>query len=75
MDILKKIYSINKLCFVGRLDPVAHGLMIYLKNDECKFMNKYLSYKKTYKFKILFGIETDSRYSRKNYNKSFTKYR
>ena len=60
MDILKKKYSINKLCFVGRLDPMAHGLMIYLKNDECKFMNKYLSSKKTYKFKILFGIETDS---------------
>jgi tRNA pseudouridine(55) synthase len=60
MEILKKKYSIGKLCFVGRLDPMAHGLMMYLINDECKLMNNYLSSKKTYKFKILFGIETDS---------------
>lgn len=60
MDIIKKRDSIEKLCFVGRLDPMAHGLMIYLKNEECKKMNSYLASKKTYNFKILFGIETDS---------------
>ena len=41
----------NKNCYAGRLDPMAHGLMIYLSNSNCKNVNKFLGLDKTYKFK------------------------
>jgi tRNA pseudouridine55 synthase len=50
----------EKCCYAGRLDPMAHGLMIYLMNDECKNVSNYLGLDKTYKFKIAFGINTDT---------------
>ena len=31
---------INKICFAGRLDPMARGQCLFLINDECKKMNK-----------------------------------
>ena len=34
--------------------------MIYLENNECKKVNTYLGFNKTYKFKIAFGINTDT---------------
>ena len=39
---------------------MAHGLMIYLTDEECKNVKLYLGLNKTYRFKILFGVSTDT---------------
>ena len=44
-----KIYN-SKFSFAGRLDPMAHGKMILLKDEECKDQPKYCGLKKTYIF-------------------------
>jgi tRNA U55 pseudouridine synthase TruB len=56
----KKENNIQKVCFTGRLDPMARGYILFLLNDECKKNNLYKSMNKTYLFKIIIGIQTDS---------------
>ena len=50
----------GKVCFAGRLDPMAHGKMILLVKEECKLMNSYCDLNKTYEFIVLFGVKTDT---------------
>jgi tRNA pseudouridine(55) synthase len=52
--------SITKICFAGRLDPMARGEVLLLFNDECKKVEKYNMMSKTYSFKIIIGLQTDS---------------
>jgi tRNA pseudouridine(55) synthase len=56
----KKDNNINKLCFCGRLDPMARGKVLLLINEECKMMPQYLNLDKTYQFEICFGYQTDT---------------
>tara|TARA_B110000114_G_C15037971_1_gene375787 strand:- start:562 stop:1311 length:750 start_codon:yes stop_codon:yes gene_type:complete len=57
----KKEHNIkDKVCYAGRLDPMARGKMILLKGIECKEMIKYCNLRKKYKFTVLFGFETDT---------------
>lgn len=56
----KKENNIKKLCFCGRLDPMARGKILILINEECKMMPRYLSLDKTYQFEICFGFQTDT---------------
>lgn len=49
-----------KLSYAGRLDPMAHGLMIVLKDKECYNQHKWHNMNKTYEFKLLIGIATDT---------------
>jgi tRNA pseudouridine(55) synthase len=60
MDKFKKENGINKVCYCGRLDPMARGLVLLLAGDECKKMSEYLGHSKEYEFEILFGISTDT---------------
>ncbi len=61
MDKFKKENNINnKVCYCGRLDPMARGLVLLLVGDECKNMDKYLGYNKEYEFEIIFGLSTDT---------------
>ncbi len=61
MDKFKKENNINnKVCYCGRLDPMARGLVLLLVGDECKKMDEYMSTKKEYEFEILFGLSTDT---------------
>lgn len=53
-------YETVKIGFAGRLDPLAHGVMILLISDENKNRDKYLNLKKSYTFSVLLGAETDS---------------
>ena len=46
----------NKVCICGKLDPMAEGELLLLYNENCKNMNKYLSYNKTYQFTVLWGF-------------------
>ena len=56
----KSKHNIKKLCFCGRLDPMARGKILLLINDECKKMPLYLNNNKTYQFEICFGFQTDT---------------
>jgi len=63
-DIIKRIkqeYNCKKICFAGRLDPMAHGLVIVLTDEDVKNSDKYMysGYKK-YKFEFIVGFRTDS---------------
>ncbi len=52
--------SITKICFAGRLDPMARGDVLLLFNDECRNVEKYNKMKKIYEFKIILGLQTNS---------------
>ena len=61
IDKYKKENNINeKVCYCGRLDPMARGLVYLLVGDNCKDMEKHLQHKKEYQFEILFGLSTDT---------------
>lgn len=53
-------YRDIKIGFAGRLDPLAHGVMLLLLGDENKKRDNYLNLDKSYKFSVLFGVETDT---------------
>jgi len=61
-DITKQVAndSQNKISYVGRLDPMASGIIIYLEGDELKDRDKYMDMDKTYKFNLIIGILTDT---------------
>jgi len=50
----------TKVSYVGRLDPMASGIIIYLHGNECKNKENYMNLDKTYKFNIIIGISTDT---------------
>ena len=61
MDKFKKDNQIlDKVCYCGRLDPMARGLVLLLVGDECKNMDKHLSHSKEYEFEIIFGLSSDT---------------
>lgn len=49
-----------KLSYAGRLDPLAQGVMLVLKDEANKERDRYLQYDKSYYFDVLFGIGSDS---------------
>lgn len=49
-----------KLSYAGRLDPMAHGLMLVLKDEQCYKQHDYHNLNKKYIFKMLVGISTDT---------------
>lgn len=63
IQALRKIhreYDNQKLGFAGRLDPLAHGVMLLMIGSETKNRDKYLGLSKTYEFEVLFGVSTDT---------------
>lgn len=46
--------------YAGRLDPMAEGLLLILKNEECKNAKQYHGLTKTYEYSFIIGISTDS---------------
>lgn len=50
----------SKFSFAGRLDPMAHGEMIILRDLELKKQDNYCGLDKEYEFEILFGFSTDT---------------
>lgn len=55
----KSEYKDTKMTYLGRLDPVAEGLMLVLAGDT-RDKGKYLSLDKTYEFEVLWGFATDT---------------
>ena len=63
VDIYKRMNGIEedtKVCYCGRLDPMARGLVYLLVGADCKMMPYYNSHNKEYTFEILFGMATDT---------------
>lgn len=65
LELINKYKNDNKLkdskfSFAGRLDPMAHGEMIILKDLETKTQDNYCGLDKEYEFEILFGFSTDT---------------
>ncbi len=58
--IVQQKYKQFKIGFAGRLDPLAHGVMLLMIGEETKNRDKYLGLKKTYEFEIVFGVATDT---------------
>ena len=57
---LRSILKQKKLGHCGTLDPLATGVLPLCLGQATKFSNYVSSQSKTYKVKILFGLETDS---------------
>lgn len=53
-------YENVKIGFAGRLDPLAHGVMLLMIGDETKNRQLYLDLPKEYEFRTLFGLQTDT---------------
>lgn len=66
LQLIIKLRSSNLECkeikigFAGRLDPLAHGVMLLMVGEETKNRNKYLGLPKEYTFEVLFGVSTDT---------------
>lgn len=59
LDMLGDIKE-KKKSYAGRLDPMAHGLMLILTNEHCLMQNEFHNFDKQYKFDILIGFSTDT---------------
>lgn len=46
--------------YAGRLDPLAHGVLILLAGDAISQRDEYLQMPKQYSFTALFGVQTDT---------------
>lgn len=53
-------YANEVVSFAGRLDPLAHGVMVLLIGDANKERRDYEKSDKTYEFKAILGFSTDS---------------
>ncbi len=53
-------YRDIKIAYAGRLDPMAHGVLVLLIEPETKNRNKYQNLDKTYEFEVLFGVSTNT---------------
>ncbi|MFA6296975.1 MAG: hypothetical protein WC629_00220 [Candidatus Paceibacterota bacterium] len=53
-------YKDAVLSYIGRLDPMAEGLLLVLVGEENKNREKYLGLDKVYEVDVLFGVETDT---------------
>eukprot|EP01120_Amphizonella_sp_Union-15-10_P011101 TRINITY_DN4619_c0_g1_i1.p1 TRINITY_DN4619_c0_g1~~TRINITY_DN4619_c0_g1_i1.p1 ORF type:complete len:317 (-),score=51.71 TRINITY_DN4619_c0_g1_i1:42-992(-) len=50
----------RKIGYAGRLDPMAHGVLLLLLDEENKNRKKYEFLSKSYQFQLLLGLETDT---------------
>ena len=57
---IKDKHNAKKVAICGKLDPMARGLTRVLTDDKTKLMNQFLSGDKTYEFKLVFDIKTDT---------------
>lgn len=55
-----KLPNEEKITFAGRLDPIAYGLVLFLRGKAISRKEQYLALDKIYTFDVIFGIQTDS---------------
>jgi len=64
-DLIKNLkkedkYKNVKMSYAGRLDPMAHGIMVILTDKDCLRQELYNNLDKIYFFRLLIGLETDT---------------
>lgn len=59
-DEMKSILKEDRLCYAGRLDPMAQGYMLFLTGEDVSHMRFHLPHQKTYEFNMVLGISTES---------------
>ena len=59
-EVIKKETGAQEICYAGRLDPMAHGMMTFLLGNEVKKMEEYNGRDKTYEVTIVAGVQTDT---------------
>lgn len=57
---LQSKYNYTSICYAGRLDPLAQGIMLILTDSDVKTMSTHLTHNKIYTFDIILGFETTS---------------
>lgn len=66
LEIIKQIrkhfpeHQQETIGYAGRLDPLAHGVLLLMLGEANKQREKYLGFSKEYVFEALFGVDTDS---------------
>jgi tRNA pseudouridine(55) synthase len=50
----------RRVCYSGRLDPMAHGFVYFLFDDEVVKRHEYDKHDKVYQFQVIIGINTDT---------------
>lgn len=60
LDTIKSKYPKQKLACVGKLDPMAHGVMHVLIGEECKKINELCRCSKVYEFDLIVGLSTNT---------------
>ncbi len=53
-------YKDVKIGYAGRLDPLAHGVMLLMIGEANKERSRYLNLSKEYEFEAVFGLATDT---------------
>lgn len=53
-------YANEKISYAGRLDPMAHGVMLLMIGEATKYREQTLSLPKAYRFDLLLGLQTDT---------------
>ena len=54
-------YKDEKIGFAGRLDPLAHGVLLLMVGEETtRQKDQFLNLPKEYEFEILYGVQTDT---------------
>jgi len=53
-------YALTKIGYAGRLDPMAHGVMLLLVYPETQKRSHYQALSKVYRFECILGISTDT---------------
>src|SRR3982750_279229 len=55
----KPEYATTNMTYLGRLDPMAEGLLLVLAGNT-RDKKKYLEWDKTYEFEVLWGFASDT---------------
>lgn len=60
VDVIRKLFPNMKIGHTGTLDPLATGVLPICIGEATKLTNELTSENKTYKVKMLLGVETDT---------------
>ncbi len=66
LQVIKKLrkifpeYEAVKIGYAGRLDPLAHGVLLLMIGEATKERGQYLNLSKEYEFEAVFGMSTDT---------------
>src|SRR5882672_2639192 len=66
LEVIKKLriakpeFANETIGYAGRLDPLAHGVLLLMIGDTTKERAQYLALPKTYEFTLIFGLKTDT---------------